>query len=506
MFSHRVTVEDVDGRIYYQSNELLGDEEQNLWWHADRLSDDEWDDYYKGNDDEDGYSWLIPQADHENFTDECRRWLIRNKVVKDLRQLLADVILVLLVICITGCEIKTSDYQEIDGEKTEAVSVRKEADRISHDVFEKGYNLPIAQSDTDRAKKEMNDMLDIIESMYLPYINNEYGEIEVPEDVQENMADILATKGYLVRTDGLYSNIKNEEILESFLADAEDGREGSVVLYEFRTRGAVARYNYSFDGSDMYVLASGIEIKSDSTRCQTYCSYTRLKSWRYTDTGWFCYELCVPEYPEVTEIVDGSVLIRVKPISEENRQASEKYVLGIGYQGNNILCSNWDIDSLDTLDYTGMYEYLYAMDTGKRFCLDEDAEGIPVDEFEALIMKYIPTSREMIRKNAAYNKEKGEYYWVRLGCMNYTPTYFGTSIPEVVDIKENGDGTIALTVNAVCEMVLNDEAIITHELIIKDNSDGSFMYMGNKILDDGVNKIPRYQYRIRMSCGDKESD
>ena len=33
-----------------------------------------------------------------------------------------------------------------------------------------------------------------------------------------------------------------------------------------------------------------------------------------------------------------------------------------------------------------------------------------------------------------------------------------------------------------------------------------FMYMGNKILDDGVNKIPGYQYRIRMSCGDKESD
>ena len=53
-------------------------------------------------------------------------------------------------------------------------------------------------------------------------------------------------------------------------------------------------------------------------------------------------------------MADGSVLIRVKPISEENKRASEKYVLSIGYQGNNILCSNWDIDSLDTLDYAGI--------------------------------------------------------------------------------------------------------------------------------------------------------
>ena len=32
------------------------------------------------------------------------------------------------------------------------------------------------------------------------------------------------------------------------------------------------------------------------------------------------------------------------------------------------------------------------------------------------------------------------------------------------------------------------------------------MYMGNKILDDGINSIPGYQYRIRMSCGDNDID
>ena len=67
-FSHRVTVADIDGRIYYLSNEIPGGEEPDLWWHADRLSDDEWDENYNKGEEEDDYSWLFPQADHVNFT------------------------------------------------------------------------------------------------------------------------------------------------------------------------------------------------------------------------------------------------------------------------------------------------------------------------------------------------------------------------------------------------------------------------------------------------------
>ena len=74
LFSHKVTVADENGKIYYRSNEILGDEELDLWWHADRFSDDEWNEYYKGGADaEDDYSWMIPQADHENFTEEEKK-------------------------------------------------------------------------------------------------------------------------------------------------------------------------------------------------------------------------------------------------------------------------------------------------------------------------------------------------------------------------------------------------------------------------------------------------
>ena len=50
--------------------------------------------------------------------------------------------------------------------------------------------------------------------------------------------------------------------------------------------------------------------------------------------------------------------------------------------------------------------------------------------------------------------------------------------------------------DAVCDMFLCDDAVITHELTIYFAKDGSFQYLGNKILDDGIFNIPDYEYRI----------
>ena len=70
-------------------------------------------------------------------------------------------------------------------------------------------------------------------------------------------------------------------------------------------------------------------------------------------------------------------------------------------------------------------------------------------------------------------------------------------MPEVVGIKENDDETVTLTVEAVCDMVICNDAVITHELTVRFAEDGSFQYLGNKILNDGITSIPDYQYRIR---------
>ena len=122
--------------------------------------------------------------------------------------------------------------------------------------------------------------------------------------------------------------------------------------------------------------------------------------------------------------------------------------------------------------------------------------GIPAEEFESLIMEYFPVTAEQLRQYAVYDEEDQVYAWEPLGCLNCSPTAFGTSEPEVTDIRKNADGTVTLTVDALCDMVACEDAVITHELTMRFAEDGSFQYLGNQILDNGIMRIPDYQYRI----------
>ena len=92
---------------------------------------------------------------------------------------------------------------------------------------------------------------------------------------------------------------------------------------EADTDGGITRKEYSYDGKEMSVMSAKMIWSEDTEPVLTYISLSKIKEWAYTENGNFCYELCVPEPPEVTEIVDGSCIIRVKPLSEECREYSK---------------------------------------------------------------------------------------------------------------------------------------------------------------------------------------
>ncbi len=49
----------------------------------------------------------------------------------------------------------------------------------------------------------------------------------------------------------------------------------------------------------------------------------------------------------------------------------------------------------------------------------------------------------------------------------------------------------------MCEMLLCDDAAITHEVRVRFEEDGSFRYLGNKMIYCGENGMPEYRERIR---------
>ena len=405
----------------------------------------------------------------------------------------------LCVFC-CSCSQKTNDVKKTSSQHEKKLKSvpnnNTKEDVISEEDLEKGYDLPVSAQENEEATRDSMQIMSGLEHIYRNADKGDSLNVVLDNKSICKMIKKIKQQGYSVTVSEDYSNMENYKRFSSFLAKAQEKQKGSGVIYEVHSEGSIGREKFIYDGKDMFLLASNASWDDNGKPIITFVSYTRIKKWRYSRKGWFCYELCVPEYPEVTEMVDGSCLIRIKPMSDNKRKLSRKCVRGLAYQGNNILCSNWDQEHMQKIDYNGLYEYLYAMKYKKKFNGKKYPSGIPKDQFEQLIMEYLPVSREDIEKYASYNEKKKTYDWMRLGCFNYAPNFFGTSIPEVTKIKHNSNGTVTLTVDAVCEMVLCNEAVSTHELTVKFNKDGSFRYLGNKILNGGIKKIPEYQYRI----------
>ena len=410
-------------------------------------------------------------------------------------------IMVFLIGCfVCACGKEKSVVGETLVEDTEEVSSTEEtksAEEEAAEQWEKGYGLPVDEQEEKEAANDCKKMMELIFDIYKDADKGTASNVVLNDETVLEMQKRLMETGCPVSTLVTYSNMENYESVDRFLEECTDGKSGSVVIYEIHGDGGIGRMKFIFDGTEMYVVSAGGIWNDNNKPGMSYISYTRIKEWKYTEKGWFGYELCVPEPPEVSEIMDGSCLIRIKPMTEEQREMSERCVRGLGYQGQNLLCSNWNVENMSELDYNGMFEYLYGMKYGEKFNSEDYPNGIPKEEFESLIMEYLPITAEQIRQYAVFDEENHTYDWARLGCGNYAPTFFGTSLPEVVDIKENEDGTVTLTVEAVCDMVICDDAVITHELTVRFAEDGSFQYLGNEILNDGIMHIPDYQYRIK---------
>lgn len=403
--------------------------------------------------------------------------------------------MVLIAGCLLcGCEKRKSESENrIAGNTKEIKDINQEA----REQWEKGYDLPLEATEQEEVATECKEMMKKIQDIYQSADKGTASNAVLQDETMLEMQKAMMETGSPVSVTVPYSDMENYEKADRFLIDCEKGKSGSVIIYDVHQDGGIGRMKFNYDGTDMYVVStSGVWMEGDKPGI-AYTSYSRIKEWKYTDNGWFCYELCVPEPPEVTEIMDGSQMIRVKPRTEEQREMSKLCVQSIGYQGNNLLCSNWNLDNLDALDYNGLYEYLYRMKYGERFPSEKYQEGIPKEEFESLIMEYLPVSVEILQKYAEFDEKVNSYKWAPLGCGNYDPNFFGTSVPEVVEVRENPDSTVTLTVNAVCDMVICDDALITHDLTVKFKEDGSFQYLGNEIRKEDRNNVPEYQYRVK---------
>lgn len=377
------------------------------------------------------------------------------------------------------------------------------------ELYEKGYDLPIVESEQREAEEDCKSVMKKISGLYSQVYEGDPKETALSDEMRVEMLKALETVERPILSGSYSACVFHYEMMENFLKKCMEGEKGEIESYELYEDGSIGRRKFSFDGTDMYILYTNAVWRKDGEPAIASHSYNRIKKWSYTDKGWFIFEYCVPEQPEVSEYVNGNAMIRIKPQNKTFAHIAERYLFPIGYQGNNLFCSDWDAENMEKLDYNALYQYLYALEYGKRLEAESYMRDIPAEEFEQLLMKYLPVTAEQLRRYAVYDSENQTYAWVRPGCGNYEPNTFGTSMAEITAMQENADGTITLTVDAVCEM-LGSDAVITHLLTVAwhpnesssedpckwSPEDGDIQYLKNQILGDGLEQIPPYQYRI----------
>lgn len=424
---------------------------------------------------------------------------IMEKNMKKTAERMLLIILAVFLCCISGGCSSPNDVSE--GKETDnsvdASENSGDSEELSEtELYEKGYDLPIDSTDQEEAKKDCTEMMEAIRTVYEEADKGASANAVISRETAVKMQQIISEKGMPVMVSGYDGDMMNYDVMEGFLDEALSGNQAEAVLYRIHTDGTVSREKFTFDGEDMYSFYTKSRWTDEMKTALGVNSRSRIREWEYTEKGWFCYEYCTAQPPELTEVIDSYEMIRVKPQKKEFREMQEKYLDIIGYQGNNLLCSEWSEGQIDGLDFNGLYEYFYMEEYGREIDTEKCAGGIPQEEFESLMMKYLPVTAEQLREYAFYNAENETYDWVMLGVGNYAPNAFWISVPEVTGIKENEDGTITLTVDVVCEKKGNDD-FYTHEVTLRIMDGGKAKYLSNHILDDRPGMIPDYQYR----CG-----
>ncbi len=409
--------------------------------------------------------------------------------MKRSTQLILSILFVFNIVTFSGCN--KNDIERTEDLQSPVIHLDYGSETSTE---EKGYNLPIDRNELEESEKECLNVMHTIKTIYKEI----RGENPLTEEIEESGIKQIQLNikemGFAVISNESSTNMSNYENVDMFLAKAKRQEKGNVTIYIVHSNGGITRNKFIYDGQDMYVLETIGSWNDNAVPTISWTSYTRINNWYYTEKGWFCYEYCVPEPPEVSEVVNGNAMIRVKPLPDEYKTIAANYLYPIGYMGNNLFLCNWDQKNLKALDLNALYEYFYSIQHNSTSEPIEFLTGIPKEEFEDIMIDFLPISTKDLMNYARFDRKTDTYRWTRLGCGNYAPNLFGTSRPEIVDLKENADGTTTLKVDVVCEMLGND-AVFTHELTVRFKKDG-IQYLSNKILN-GEDNIPQYQYRVQ---------
>jgi len=330
--------------------------------------------------------------------------------------------------------------------------------------------------------------------------------IVVSHEVVEKIVSQIGGCGYPVIDAENSISMCNPEAVSLFCEEAAAGKDSEVTLYLVYTDGGLAQYEFRCEEGDLTLNTVHVDWTGLLEPEVTVTGSYRLESLSLTEKGWMIYKMDLSDYTFSKPFnVNPYKMIKLSPQDYTAQMLCKKYLLPVGYEKNDMFLISWDSDSVNTVDFGFLFQFLYMTYSDEMityidnpFSIDENA-GWPLfrvsaDIFENVVCTYFGITPQELRNLQIYDAEAHEYViHITQPCAYSTVPKI--PVPEIVNYWYNEDGSLTMRVEALfCEF--GTDCAFTHEVTVMENVDGSFHYISNAFYESEDNILHDIQFRI----------
>lgn len=223
-----------------------------------------------------------------------------------------------------------------------------------------------------------------------------------------------------------------------------------------------------------------------------------VQEWTLTERGNFYYRIYPADDPHYADFS----LLRLTAPDPELWDLNLRYVGAGSYIATNVFLTDWWEDDLQQLSFNDLWEHLYYTCYGRQFPpggyvyhQESHCYDIPAGEFEAVILPFFNVDLETFRQAAQYQPDTDSYPWRPMEGDDHTFLHFYTIEPEVTAYRENGDGTLTLTVELL-STDLKTDCLFAHELTVRPLEGEKFQFVGNRMTSQSEYGLPFCEPRL----------
>lgn len=228
----------------------------------------------------------------------------------------------------------------------------------------------------------------------------------------------------------------------------------------------------------------------------------------YTDKGWLIYSRNTNDFDDNQKAnTDAYTMVRVLPYDSNKKYLCDAYIKPIGYLENNLFTVDWSYTNFGPVDFNSLYAYLFKMYYGCDMLSSYNVRSyykavggtrlylVPTDTFETVTQTWFDIDGATLKSISDFSYKFGGYFF-----LGYNRDYYNvtprTPLPEVVDYKNNSDGSITMTVDAVNPWYGTDCAF-RHIVTVMPTQSG-FKFISNDIIESEDNILPEQKLSLML--------